>query len=85
MTASVMPPAECAKCVEREEGDRRTKNRWITGGQTLVGAVQVGLTGTGIWQFVDGQWLAAGAAAGLAALGYGAIKGLSKLRPEPRK
>ncbi|WP_331731942.1 hypothetical protein [Streptomyces sp. NBC_00989] len=87
MTASVIPyagpPAPCAKCTEREESGRRTKNRLITGAQTLVGVGQVALTGTGVWQFVDSQWLAAGAAAGLAALGYGAIRGLSKLRPKP--
>ncbi|MFD7880704.1 hypothetical protein ACFV5G_42740 [Streptomyces sp. NPDC059766] len=81
------PPGEregCGKCEEREERDRRTKNRWITAGQTSVGMGQVALAGTGVWQFVDGQWLATAAAAALAALGYGAIKGLSKLRPKPR-
>ncbi|MCX5262394.1 hypothetical protein OOK27_51255 [Streptomyces canus] len=88
MTASVNPavgpPGECAKCADREDSGRRTKNRLITFGQSLIGAGQASLTGTGVWLFFGDQPAAAGAAAVLAGLGFPVIKGLSKLRPRPR-
>ncbi|MFD3930227.1 hypothetical protein [Streptomyces sp. NPDC058614] len=91
MTAPVIPQvrppdegSNCPECTRRKETVRRFQNRLITVGQTLIGAGQATFAGTGIWQFVDSQWLGASAAAVLAALGYPAIKGLSKLRPKPR-
>ncbi|MFF9409812.1 hypothetical protein ACF1B0_30460 [Streptomyces anandii] len=81
---SVRPPDECPQCAQHEDAVRRTKNRLITAGQSLIGAGQASLAGTGVWLFLDGQSAAAGAAAVLAGLGFPAIKGLSKLRPKPR-
>ncbi|MFJ9565935.1 hypothetical protein ACIRQQ_38570 [Streptomyces fuscichromogenes] len=75
---------KCPTCEEREQAERVKRNRWITAGQAAVCTVQASLAGVGVWHFfADSEWLAAGAAAGLAGLGYGAVKGLSKLRPKP--
>ncbi|MFF0191066.1 hypothetical protein [Streptomyces sp. NPDC005244] len=53
----------------------------ITSGQVAIGAAQTGVTGTGVWLFIEGQPVAAAASAALAGLGFPVIKGLSKLRP----
>ncbi|WP_199578028.1 hypothetical protein [Streptomyces sp. CRB46] len=89
MSASTMPsidpPDVCPECAQRESAVRRTKNRLITAGQTVIGAAQAGLAGTGVWLFVEGQSVAAAASAALAGLGFPVIKGLSKLRPQSRE
>ncbi|MER6122996.1 hypothetical protein ABT173_09985 [Streptomyces sp. NPDC001795] len=77
---SAGPPARCEVCAQRKKAAIRTRNRLITAGQALIGTGQVALSGSGIWLFVVGQPLPAAAAAGLAGLGYPAIKMLSKLR-----
>lgn len=88
MSASAMPPVgppeDCAQCVQHEVTVRRIKNRLVTATQSFIGAGQAGLAGTGVWLFVGGQPAAAAAAAGLTALGFPVIKGLSKLRPRRR-
>ncbi|MGW4103077.1 hypothetical protein [Streptomyces sp. NPDC004976] len=79
---SIDPPDMCPECTQRESAARRIKNRLITAGQSVIGAAQTGLAGSGVWLFVEGQPVAAAASAALTGLGFPVIKGLSKLRPE---
>ncbi|MER6715542.1 hypothetical protein [Streptomyces sp. NPDC000877] len=78
---TLMPPAvTCPDCAEREARARRTRNRLVTVGQSVIGTAQAGLASTGVWLFLEHQSAAAAAAAALTGLGFPVIKSLSKLR-----